>query len=61
MGCRFSVTYVLTKPGDDWSGQTGYLNLEMLKAVIPGYADEKKHDTFVCVCGPSPFRESAKR
>jgi len=55
------VTYVLTKPDDDWSGQTGYLNLEMLKAVIPGCTDEKKHDTFVCVCGPSPFRESAKR
>jgi NAD(P)H-flavin reductase len=55
------VTYVLTKPDDDWSGQTGYLNLEMLQAVIPGYADEKKHDTFVCACGPSPFRESAKR
>lgn len=58
---RFSVTYALTKPDDDWSGQTGYLNLQMLQAVIPGYADEKKHDTFVCVCGPSPFRESAKR
>jgi hypothetical protein len=55
------VTYVLMKPDDDWSGQTGYLNLEMLQPVIPGYTEEKKHDTFVCVCGPSPLRESAKR
>ncbi|XP_021936786.1 cytochrome b5 reductase 4 isoform X2 [Zootermopsis nevadensis] len=58
---RFSAAYVLTAPDDDWSGLTGHLNLEMLQTVVPSFIEQKTHDTFVCVCGPDSFRESAMR
>jgi hypothetical protein len=33
----------------------------VLQDVVPSFTEQKKHDTFVCVCGPVPFRESAMR
>ncbi|XP_023713167.1 cytochrome b5 reductase 4 isoform X2 [Cryptotermes secundus] len=58
---RFCVTHVLTAADSEWSGQTGLLNLDMLQAVVPSFTEQKKHDTFVCICGPDQFRESSVR
>ncbi|GAA5859346.1 hypothetical protein JCM1840_004573 [Sporobolomyces johnsonii] len=51
---QFSVVFVLDKPPKGWTGPTGYLNGEAVKAALKGFGTEpeKKEKVKVFVCGP---------
>ena len=42
------VHNVLSRPGDDWMGHSGRVDIELATALIP----PSTTSTFVCVCGP---------
>jgi len=48
---RFKVSYTLDRPEEGWTGQTGFINDEMIQACLPGPSD----DTIVLLCGPPPM------
>ncbi|KAJ9601368.1 hypothetical protein L9F63_000506 [Diploptera punctata] len=56
---RFTVTYVLSAPSDEWSGKSGRLSLDLLRELQ--LANEKKLDNFVFVCGPLAFNQLAQK
>ena len=48
---RFKVSYTLDRPEEGWTGQTGFINDEMISTCLPGPSD----DTIVLLCGPPPM------
>lgn len=46
---RFKVVYALDKSPENWTGHTGYVNAEVVKANLPGPEQE---DSVIFVCGP---------
>ena len=56
---RFSVTYILSEPDDDWTGPTGRVNKDLLKAHVPALNDGVQ--PLVCACGPIPFTKEVIR
>ncbi|GAA5815945.1 hypothetical protein MFLAVUS_009464 [Mucor flavus] len=52
---RFKVTYALDKAPENWTGVTGYVTAEVVKANLPGPEQE---DTVIFVCGPPPMVKS---
>jgi len=51
---QLSVTNVLTEPPDDWQGETGYVDADMIRRTLPEDAD----DIDYFVCGPPPMMDS---
>ena len=52
-GDRFSVTFVLTKPPDTWSGPTGRGDAALAQAALPPSTKDGK--TMILVCGTDGF------
>jgi predicted ferric reductase len=48
------VVYVLNQPEEDWEGERGYINSDMLKRYLP-----KQYRRFVYfICGPTPLMDA---
>lgn len=50
----FSVHYTLTYPPEDWTGSTGYVTEEMMRAHLPEASPENR----LFVCGPPEMKKS---
>jgi predicted ferric reductase len=50
------VIHVLNEPPDDWQGETGYIDADLLARTLP--ADSEDTDYFVC--GPQPMMDSVE-
>ena len=48
------VVHVLSRAGEEWAGETGHINGEMLERHVRGDLAEK----VFYICGPDPLRES---
>lgn len=47
------IVYVLTDPPQDWNGETGFINIEILKRYLP-----KQYKRYVYfICGPTPLMD----
>jgi predicted ferric reductase len=53
---RLTVTHVLEEPPDDWDGETGLIDEELLERCTP--PDRAEYDTFIC--GPEPMMNIAE-
>ncbi len=53
---RLTIVWVLSKPGDDWKGERGYITPELLKRHLP--AQFKRYQYFMC--GPTPMMDAAE-
>lgn len=51
------LLHILKEPPDNWQGETGLINLELLRKVLPGDAD--KYEYFMC--GPKPMCDAVQR
>lgn len=57
MRLRLTVVYVLSRPPDGWTGETGFINAEMFKRYLtPPYAD---HEYFIC--GPNIMMDAIEK
>lgn len=45
---RFKLSYILSRPSDEWQGVRGYITKEVLQQALPPVAET----TLVLVCGP---------
>jgi cytochrome-b5 reductase len=52
---RFKVVYALDKAPEGWTGVTGYVTSEVVKAHLPSAEEE---DSVIFVCGPPPMVKS---
>lgn len=55
---RFQVEYVLSEPGDSWTGKTGRVDPPMLSDFLTR-PDRSK--CYVCICGPTAFSELTEK
>lgn len=46
---QFKITYVISRPPEGWQGETGRVNADMIKRLIPEIGSEGDK---VFVCGP---------
>lgn len=53
---RFTIHHILSRPDEEWTGETGYIRGELLQRLLP---KSNSTQTFVCVCGPTPFSKLA--
>lgn len=51
---NFEVHYVLNKPSDRWTGETGYVTKEMVEKYLP----KPSSDSRILVCGPQGMNTS---
>lgn len=56
---KFSCEYVLSEADDNWKGQKGRINKEMVESFTPSPSDNLK--LLICACGPSAFTETVSR
>ncbi|XP_021367380.1 cytochrome b5 reductase 4-like isoform X2 [Mizuhopecten yessoensis] len=52
----FSVQYVLSEPGNSWTGPQGRIRLDLMEMFSPHPGG--KSDTLICACGPTPFTKT---
>ncbi|CAG8101439.1 unnamed protein product [Penicillium nalgiovense] len=54
---RFSVQYVLSQAGEDWTGHRGFISKDMIQTYLPpaGY------DNKMLLCGPPPMINAMKK
>lgn len=45
---RFKNTFVLDKPPKNWEGESGYVNADLLKKLVPAADSGEKFKIFVC-------------
>jgi len=58
--CRFIIHHILSRPDDEWTGETGYIRGELLHRLLPPLPSKNNPtQTLVCVCGPTPFSKLA--
>ncbi|XP_078324378.1 cytochrome b5 reductase 4-like isoform X2 [Crassostrea virginica] len=50
---RFSCDYILSEANSNWSGKTGRITLDLMKASLPQQTE--KSNLLTCACGPTPF------
>uniref|UniRef100_A0A8W8JET7 Flavohemoprotein b5/b5R n=1 Tax=Magallana gigas TaxID=29159 RepID=A0A8W8JET7_MAGGI len=50
---RFSCDYILSEADSGWSGKTGRITLDLMKASLPQQTE--KSNLLICACGPTPF------
>ncbi|CAF4263272.1 unnamed protein product, partial [Adineta steineri] len=51
---------ILSRPGPEWTGETGYIRGELLHRLLPPISSTTNvTETLVCVCGPTPFSKLA--
>ncbi|PLN79597.1 putative cytochrome B5 [Aspergillus taichungensis] len=48
---KFRVRYVLSRPGEDWTGERGFVSAEMIEKFLAPVAPQNK----VLLCGPPPM------
>lgn len=58
---KFSIEHVLSEPTSTWNRTRGHISTELLLEHIPTRSSDLPVDTFVCVCGPIGFNQSAER
>ncbi|XP_041354082.1 cytochrome b5 reductase 4-like [Gigantopelta aegis] len=56
---RFSVTYILSEPDEDWDGPMGRVNKDLVKDHIPTVNDGIRR--LLCACGPILFTKEVIR
>ncbi|KAK9418717.1 hypothetical protein SUNI508_07737 [Seiridium unicorne] len=54
---KFSVQYVLAKPPNGWTGESGFVTKDMIDTYLPKTASDAK----ILLCGPPPMIEATKR
>lgn len=54
---KFRVHYVLNNPPEKWTGGTGFVTADMIKAKLPAPASDVK----ILVCGPPPMVAAMKK
>ncbi|GKZ22529.1 hypothetical protein AbraIFM66951_006487 [Aspergillus brasiliensis] len=54
---RFQVHYVLSKPGDDWTGYRGFVTAELIQRHLPIAGPDSK----MLLCGPPPMVGAMKK
>ncbi len=55
---QLTVVPVLEKPSDDWTGERGYLNAEILSKYIPAERVQNRFEVFIC--GPGPMMDAVE-
>ncbi len=55
MGLKLVVTVTRPQPGDNWSGETGHINEDMVKREVPDFAERDPY-----ICGPPAFSNAMK-
>ncbi|KAJ8315188.1 hypothetical protein KUTeg_007338 [Tegillarca granosa] len=68
---RFSVHYILSEPGNSWTGLKGRVNKEMMKMFLPKKTDmtetnsdkssSSSSDILICACGPTQFTKAVQQ
>jgi predicted ferric reductase len=53
---QLTVIHVLTDPPDEWQGETGYVDEDLIRRALPADAD----DIDYFVCGPAPMMDSVE-
>jgi predicted ferric reductase len=54
---NLQVVYVLEQPPDDWKGEKGFVNADLLKRYLP--EDLGRHEHFIC--GPEPMMNAVEK
>lgn len=44
---KFNLLHTLSKPDEDWTGESGHVSEQMIKSHLPGPSD----DTIILTCG----------
>ena len=52
---NFDLHYVCDQPDNEWQGESGFLNLEMLQRVAPDFCDRE-----VYCCGPEAYMDNVQ-
>ncbi len=55
IGLRLGVTVTRPQPGDGWAGETGHIDADMIKRLVPDYAQRTPY-----ICGPLAFVKAMK-
>jgi predicted ferric reductase len=53
---NLKVVHALNEPGDDWQGETGFIDREMLEKYLPEERDERGY----FICGPPPMMNAVR-
>lgn len=53
---NLNLIHVLEKPSEDWEGEKGFINIEVLKRYLP----EDYQETVFFICGPLPMIEAVE-
>ncbi|MBE3044611.1 cytochrome-b5 reductase, partial [Candidatus Bathyarchaeota archaeon] len=54
---KFRVHYVLSHPPPGWTGSSGFVSEDLIKAHLPGASDDSR----VLLCGPPPMINAMKK
>ncbi len=54
---RLEIVHVLDSPPDDWQGEAGYIDAELLRRHIPDVTDLDRH---YFICGPPPLMDAVE-
>jgi len=55
----FVVHHILSRPDSQWCGETGHIQLDLLRRLVPSPSKtEDSSQTLICICGPTPFTNS---
>lgn len=55
---NLSITCVLEKPPEGWSGESGFITREMLERILP--AERRKNLLEIFICGPAPMMDAVE-
>jgi ferredoxin-NADP reductase len=54
-GLKLSVTVTRPQPGDGWTGETGHIDADKIRRLVPDYAQRIPY-----ICGPLAFAKAMK-
>ncbi len=54
---NLKMVHVLEKPSEDWSGERGFINQDILERYLP----ENRHDLDYFICGPPPMMDAVEK
>ena len=55
MNFKLNITITRPQPGDGWTGPTGHIDADMIKRLVPDYAQRTTY-----ICGPLVFAKAMK-
>lgn len=56
---NLKIVHVLEKPPQNWSGETGFINADILLKVLPEFKQRNKMEIFIC--GPGPMMNAVEK